>query len=169
MYRSGFKIAAMAQIAAVALGVAGCAQRPQGTSSFDAKEKQILAENQARSDRAARAIDAALAPGVGCNDPKVDSAIDGLATLRAHLDSLDMSTVYVTPSALAGAEAGYLTLRLTLADRAKAKGCLDLADQQYRSVVAAYSGSRQWAGYWERARMGVEDVRDARRATPAKR
>lgn len=161
MYRTGFRVVTMAQAVAVVLSVAGCAQ--QRRESFEAKQSQLLAEDQALTHRAGTAIDASLAKGVKCDGPEVASAIDGLAALKNHLDSFDMQ-IGVFPSEYVGAQAGYITLRLNLADRAKAKGCLDLADQQYRSVVTAYSGSRQWASYWERARLGVEDVREARRS-----
>ncbi len=49
-----------------------------------------------------------------------------------------------------------------LADAAKSKGCLDLADGLYRELVTVYVGSA-YSGVRDRARLGIDDVRAARK------
>lgn len=48
------------------------------------------------------------------------------------------------------------------------KNCLDLADKQYRSLIEYYVGTN-YTGIRDRARIGLDDVREARRNTTGSR
>lgn len=48
------------------------------------------------------------------------------------------------------------------ADTSLKKKCLDLAEQQYRSLIEYYIGT-SYTGIRDRARIGLDDVREARR------
>lgn len=52
---------------------------------------------------------------------------------------------------------------LTYADTALKKKCLDLADRQYRHIIDIYTGAA-YGGVRDRARIGLDDIREARRA-----
>ena len=54
------------------------------------------------------------------------------------------------------------SFRLAVADKALKKGCFDIADKQYRQVMSIYSGS-SYSALRDRAKIGIEDIRDARR------
>lgn len=53
-------------------------------------------------------------------------------------------------------------IQFALAQAALTQKCLDLADGIYRDIIQTYTGSA-YAGIRERARVGLDDVRDARR------
>ena len=59
---------------------------------------------------------------------------------------------------------GYHTsLTFGFADAALAKGCLDDADKMYRSLISLYVGAA-YSGIRDRAKLGIDDVRIAKRA-----
>ena len=49
-----------------------------------------------------------------------------------------------------------------IADLALKQGCLDIADERYRHVVTRYTGTA-YAAFRDRARIGIDDVRDRRK------
>ncbi|MET4217839.1 hypothetical protein ABIB00_003051 [Bradyrhizobium sp. LB14.3] len=70
--------------------------------------------------------------------------------------------------AIAGGNAdasGLGQFRLAIADLALKRRCLDIADQEYRQVLTVYAGVR-YVALRDRAKVGIEDVRDARRGDP---
>ena len=56
-------------------------------------------------------------------------------------------------------------LSFKYADSALSKSCLDEAEAAYKSIINFYVGGF-YAGIRDRARVGLDDVREARRATP---
>ena len=67
-------------------------------------------------------------------------------------------------SALSGPAA---EMQLELGDSWLFGGCLDSADSAYRSVLITFTGDNYMA-FRQRAQLGIEDTRDARRAEPSK-
>jgi hypothetical protein len=51
----------------------------------------------------------------------------------------------------------HLELQFSLADKAKDKKCLDMADLLYRDIISAFVGE-DYKAYRERARIGIDDV-----------
>jgi hypothetical protein len=85
-----------------------------------------------------------------CQSPHLTKALDVAersgsiaSTLRSRQDAAEMM--------------------LDVADRAQKKGCLDVADQTHRQVIANYIGSG-YAAYRQRAEIGIADIRAAKTA-----
>ena len=57
------------------------------------------------------------------------------------------------------------SFRLSVADKALKKQCLDIADDQYRQVMSIYTGSA-YSALRDRAKIGIDDVRENERSEP---
>jgi len=96
----------------------------------------------------------------GCDGESVETARASIRQL-AHMESmreLGGSLAYL------GVEATERRweVQFGLADAAKSKRCLDLADGLYRELINVYVGSA-YSGIRDRARLGIDDVRAARK------
>lgn len=58
-------------------------------------------------------------------------------------------------------------LAFEFADLAKDRGCLEIADRTYRDLIVAYPAAGD-AGIRDRAKLGVDDIRELRRTSAPK-
>lgn len=97
----------------------------------------------------------------GDGEHQAESGLDGIRSKALVIATYDA----FAPEDMAGSKFIYMenVATLALADMALRKGCLDIADRNYRGVATSPIASTR-----ERAKMGVEDVREARRKEDAK-
>lgn len=93
--------------------------------------------------------------------PEFDSFIQHLALAEA------MTGTFEIVGGIQRSRTSNAQLRLDIADTALASNCIIIADELYRSVLKFYTESR-FLGLREVAKIGVEDVRDRKRAIPSR-
>lgn len=79
---------------------------------------------------------------------------------RASIGPLSVIRRPIDPGRLAQEERASYTI--VAADSALKIGCIDIADEKYRSIVNEYTGSA-FFNLRERAKIGIEDVRSRRK------
>ena len=86
-----------------------------------------------------------------------------------NCDSDDLQLSYLVPAQLAkdrrslDEQAFFAGIFLEVADSALQHSCLDVADKLYRFVISAYT-QPVFSAYRQRAEIGVQDVREARKS-----
>lgn len=102
----------------------------------------------------------------GCIGEAARNLSEIVAELKKQADLLHrVSTGSAIPALLDKAtrsKAHHTEIAFSFADKARGKGCLDIADQQYRELIDMYVGSA-YSGIRDRAKIGIDDVREARR------
>lgn len=102
----------------------------------------------------------------GCAGEGAMRVNETVAELKKQADLLHrVSTGSSIPTLLDKANRSkdhHTEIAFSFADKAKNKRCLDIADQQYRDLIDMYVGSA-YSGIRDRAKIGIDDVREARR------
>lgn len=155
-----------------------CGPRPGELESRARVSAQISRIDQTRADAksatsVARSAIAQIAGASSCTDQATNAAatvrsavtvIEGFAEEKERFNGslsgamYNMEHIEVRQSINTAAE-----LRLSAADSLTRAKCYDQADELYRSVIATYTGT-SYVALRERAKIGIDDIRDKRRA-----
>jgi hypothetical protein len=97
----------------------------------------------------------------GCDGQSYRKAKAGVDELQRSAEILSGDPSYVVYKYAVIARDHHTQTAFLLADAAKGKGCLDVADSIYRGLISLYVGSA-YGGIRDRARLGIEDIRELR-------
>lgn len=158
--------------------LSACGPKPGELESRARVSTQLSRIDQARADAngattVARSAIAQIAGAPSCTDQTTNAAatvrnavtvIEGFAEEKERFNGglsgamYNMEHIEVRQSIATAAD-----LRLSAADALTRAKCYDQADELYRSVIATYTGA-SYAAFRERAKVGIDDIRDKRRA-----
>lgn len=110
-------------------------------------------------DAAGGAVDSFLQQN-GCDAQAAIQAMGSIDDLQGQADRFAASG-QAMPMDVAALRASILSLKFSLADGAKLKECLGVAQQEYLSIVTYYDGPGE-GGIRDRAKIGIDDVREIR-------
>lgn len=147
--------------ASAVLALSAC--QTTSTSSSKAQWEAEQHKDAANLYLGREAVRAYLRNDIPCNldDPDAISAQNYLSLLSSREDELYRIKAWNSHSRLHSMK---MELQFALADAAKAKRCFGLADELYRKVITVYTGS-SYAAERERARIGIDDIREEKRNT----
>lgn len=138
--------------------VAGCAAATP-TAPTTGPTAEEAAANRAepyREGKTALSEYAATTPCDGAHAAAVERSIGELEGMVEDFHAVRISNYEET------ARQRHVELAFDYASTALDKGCLDAADDTYRRLISFYVGSA-YSGIRDRARIGIDDVRAARR------
>jgi hypothetical protein len=144
------------------LYLVGCQPTPPASTHAGSQNVQPVTEEQAAENRARPFKEAQVAleeyRRSGANTEVVLSKISELEENARMFTSLHFYDHGDT------ARDRHTAVAFAFAEEAMKKGDLDTADRVYRRLIDFYTGSA-YAGIRDRAKLGIEDIREARRGT----
>lgn len=147
-------------LAAVIVLAVGCAPQPGQPGGGPTKEQ--AAANRARPYVEGTAALSRFTAASDCTNTDASAVKANIAKLQDHVSKWNRIGRFAYRYQREASER-HTSLTFGFADAALAKGCLDDADKMYRSLISLYVGAA-YSGIRDRAKLGIDDVRIAKRA-----
>jgi hypothetical protein len=144
------------------LCLAGCQATPSANTQAGSQKTRPVTAAEAAENRERPFKEAQIAlEEYRCGTGSTEAVLAKISELEKHAR---IFTAIGSYSYADTAREHHTTVAFAFAEEAIKKGDLDAADQVYRRLIEFYVGSA-YAGIRDRARLGIDDIREARRGT----